>query len=197
MKKIALVSATVFLMSAGTVMAQNKPEAMIAVESAPGTLKVAQGAQFQGKFKSINQKTRAVVVVAPNGTEFKTVLGNEVQNFNQIKVGDLVTLTQVEMLVADIKKPAKVEIREQVITEKVIQAKPGQKPASGVERQVKVIADVTAVDTSKGILTIRGATRTLEIKVKDPSVLKDIKVGTQIEAVITEVITVEVTAPTK
>ena len=108
MKKIALASATVFLMSAATIMAQNKPEALIAVESAPGVLKVAQGSQFQGKFKSINPATRSVVVVAPNGTEFTTVLGNEVQNFNQIKVGDLVTLTQVDILVVDIKKPAKV-----------------------------------------------------------------------------------------
>ena len=197
MKKIALASATVFLMSAATIMAQNKPEALIAVESAPGVLKVAQGSQFQGKFKSINPATRSVVVVAPNGTEFTTVLGNEVQNFNQIKVGDLVTLTQVEILVVDIKKPAKVEIREQVITEKAAQAKPGQKPASGIERQVKVVADVTAVDTKKGILTIRGATRTLELKVNNPNALKDIKVGTQIEAVITEVITIQVTAPTK
>ena len=62
---------------------------------------------------------------------------------------------------------------------------------------MKVVADVTAVDTKKGILTIRGATRTLELKVNNPNAVKDIKVGTQIEAVITEVITIQVTAPTK
>ncbi len=112
MKKIALVSVAVLMMGSSIAIAQNKPQAVVAVETAPGVLKVAEGVQFQGKFKSVDQKTRAVVIVGPNGNEFKTTLGNEVKNFNQIKVGDIVTLTHVEILVADIKKPSKVEIRE-------------------------------------------------------------------------------------
>ncbi len=197
MKKIALVSAAVLMMGTSAVIAQNKPQAVVAVETAPGVLKVAEGVQFQGKFKSIDPKTRQVVIVGPNGNEFKTVLGDEVKNFNQIKVGDIVTLTHVEILVADIKKPSKVEIRERVETEKAARAKLGDKPAAAIERQVSIVADVTAVDDKKGTLTIRGATRTLDIKVKDPSVLKGVKVGTQIEAMVTEIIAIEVTAPKK
>lgn len=197
MKKIALVSAAVLMMGTSAVIAQNKPQAVVAVETTPGVLKVAEGVQFQGKFKSIDPKTRQVVIVGPNGNEFKTVLGDEVKNFNQIKVGDIVTLTHVEILVADIKKPSKVEIRERVETEKAVRAKLGDKPAAAIERQVSIVADVTAVDDKKGTLTIRGATRTLDIKVKDPSVLKGVKVGTQIEAMVTEIIAIEVTAPKK
>ncbi len=197
MKKIALVSAAVLMMGTSVVIAQNKPQAVVAVETAPGVLKVAEGVQFQGKFKSIDPKTRQVVIVGPNGNEFKTVLGDEVKNFNQIKVGDIVTLTHVEILVADIKKPSKVEIRERVETEKAVRAKLGDKPAAAIERQVAIVADVTAVDEKKGTLTIRGATRTLEINVKDPKVLKGVKVGTQIEAMVTEIIAIEVTAPKK
>jgi hypothetical protein len=37
----------------------------------------------------------------------------------------------------------------------------------------------------------------LEIKVKDPKVLKNVKVGTQIEALVTEIIAIEVTTPKK
>lgn len=197
MKKIALVSAAVLMMGTSAVMAQNKPQAVVAVETAPGVLKVAEGVQFQGKFKSIDQKTREVVIVGPNGNEFKTVLGDEVRNFNQIKVGDIVTLTHVEILVADIKKPSKVEIRERVETEKAVRAKLGDKPAAAIERQVTVVADVTAVDDKKGTITLRGATRTLDLKVKDPKVLKGVKVGTQVEATVTEIIAIEVTAPKK
>jgi hypothetical protein len=197
MKKIALVSAAVLMMGSSIAIAQNKPQAVVAVETAPGVLKVAEGVQFQGKFKSVDQKTRQVVIVGPNGNEFKTTLGNEVKNFNQIKVGDIVTLTHVEILVADIKKPSKVEIRERVETEKAVTAKLGDKPAAAIERQVAIVADVTAVDEKKGTLTVRGATRTLDIKVKDPKVLKGVKVGTQIEAVVTEIIAIEVSAPKK
>ncbi len=197
MKKIALVSAAVLLMGSSIAIAQNKPQAVVAVETAPGVLKVAEGVQFQGKFKSVDQKTREVVIVGPNGNEFKTILGNEVKNFNQIKVGDIVTLTHVEIFVADIKKPSKVEIRERVETEKAVTAKLGDKPAAAIERQVAIVADVTAVDEKKGTLTVRGATRTLDIKVKDPKVLKGVKVGTQIEAMVTEIIAIEVSAPKK
>ena len=197
MKKIALVSAVVLMMGSSIAIAQNKPQALVAVEAAPGVLKVAEGVQVQGKFKSVDQKTRQVVIVGPNGNEFKTTLGNEVKNFNQIKVGDIVTLTHVEIFVADIKKPSKVEIRERVETEKAVTAKLGDKPAAAIERQVAIVADVTAVDEKKGTLTVRGATRTLDIKVKDPKVLKGIKVGTQIETVVTEIIAIEVSAPKK
>ncbi len=197
MKKIALVSAAVLMMGTSAVMAQNKPQAVVAVETAPGVLKVAEGVQFQGKFKSVDPKTRQVVIVGPNGNEFKTVLGEEVKNFNQIKVGDIVTLTHVEILVADIKKPSKVEIRERIETEKAARAKLGDKPAAAIERQVTVVADVTAVDEKKGTITLRGATRTLDLKVKDPKVLKGVKVGTQVEATVTEIIAIEVTAPKK
>ena len=197
MKKIALVSAVVLMMGSSIAIAQNKPQAVVAVEAAPGVLKVAEGVQVQGKFKSVDQKTRQVVIVGPKGNEFKTILGNEVKNFNQIKVGDIVTLTHVEIFVADIKKPSKVEIRERVETEKAVTAKLGDKPAAAIERQVAIVADVTAVDEKKGTLTVRGATRTLDIKVKDPKVLKGIKVGTQIETVVTEIIAIEVSAPKK
>jgi len=197
MKKIALVSAAVLMIGSNIAIAQNKPQAVVAVETAPGVLKVAEGVQLQGKFTLVDQKTRQVVIVGPNGNEFKTTLGNEVKNFNQIKVGDIVTLTHVEILVADIKKPSKVEIRERVETEKAVTAKLGDKPAAAIERQVAIVADVTAVDEKKGTLTVRGATRTLDIKVKDPKVLKGVKVGTQIEAMVTEIIAIEVSAPKK
>ena len=197
MKKIALASAAILMMGTSAVMAQNKPQAVVAVETAPGVLKVAEGVQFQGKFKSVDPKTRQVVIVGPNGNEFKTVLGDEVKNFNQIKVGDIVTLTHVEILVADIKKPSKVEIRERIETEKAARAKLGDKPAAAIERQVTVVADVTAVDEKKGTITLRGATRTLDLKVKHPKVLKGVKVGTQVEATVTEIIAIEVTAPKK
>ena len=197
MKKIALVSAAVLMIGSNIAIAQNKPQAVVAVETAPGVLKVAEGVQLQGKFTLVDQKTRQVVIVGPNGNEFKTTLGNEVKNFNQIKVGDIVTLTHVEILVADIKKPSKVEVRERVETEKAVTAKLGDKPAAAIERQVAIVADVTAVDEKKGTLTVRGATRTLDIKVKDPKVLKGVKVGTQIEAMVTEIIAIEVSAPKK
>jgi len=197
MKKIALVSAAVLMMGTSVAIAQNKPQAVVAVETAPGVLKVAEGVQFHDNLdKSLQEHFK--LLETTQGKEKSDNARQEFdKNFNQIKVGDIVTLTHVEILVADIKKPSKVEIRERIETEKAARAKLGDKPAAAIERQVTVVADVTAVDEKKGTITLRGATRTLDLKVKDPKVLKGVKVGTQVEATVTEIIAIEVTAPKK
>ena len=52
---------------------------------------------------------------------------------------------------------------------------------------------MVAINPKAQTITLRGAQRTVELVVKDPAVLKAIKVGNQIEAVFTEAIGLEVT----
>ena len=75
MKKIVLASIALSILAFQPAIAQNQPQAIIAVEAGPGVLKAMEGVQFQGKFKSIDPKTRKVVVVGPEGRELEAVLG--------------------------------------------------------------------------------------------------------------------------
>jgi hypothetical protein len=194
MKKLIIASMMlVAIASISPVMAQNKPQAIIAVDAGPGMLKALEGVQFQGKFKSVDPKTRKVVIVGPEGRELEAILGDEVKNFDKIKVGDIVTMNITKVIVSDV-KVINNGIKEREETVSYSRAQAGDKPAGIIEHQVKIVADVTAIDAKKNIVTIKGPYKTVQVAV-GPEVLKGVKVGNQIEAIITQNITVQVTAP--
>ncbi|MQM32333.1 MAG: hypothetical protein CRU78_18305, partial [Candidatus Accumulibacter phosphatis] len=77
-------------------------------------------------------------------------------------------------------------------------AKPGDKPAAAVVDDVAFIADVEAVDRKTQMITLRGAKKTVKLKIKDPEQLKLINKGDQIEGVYSEAVAVSVIpAPAK
>jgi len=193
MKKLIIASMLAAIASMSPVMAQNKPQAIIAVDAGPGMLKALEGVQFQGKFKSVDPKTRKVVIVGPEGRELEAILGDEVKNFDKIKVGDIVTMTITKVVVSDV-KVINNGIKEREETVSYSRAQSGDKPAGIIEHQVKIVADVTAIDAKKNIVTIKGPYKTVQVAV-GPEVLKGVKVGNQIEAIITQNIAVQVTAP--
>jgi hypothetical protein len=179
------------------VHAQNQPQAAVIVEKAPGAGAVTEAVQLQGKVKSIDKKARTVVVVGPNGNEIDFNLSEEVRNFDQIKVGDLVTLTFVQALALELRKTEKKEPRTRVDSENTVTAKPGQKPGAVTEKSVRVIADVVAVNPKAQTVTLRGPKRTLELAIKDPELLKNVKVGDQVEGVYTEAMALTVSTDKK
>jgi hypothetical protein len=196
MKKIIITASLIMFAGLTSVMAQNKPQAIIAVEAGPGHLIALEGTRFQGKFKSIDPKTRKVIVVGPEGREFEAVLGAEVKNFDRIKVGDIVSLDITKVIVSDVKvSNSGIKEREETIT--YSRAQTGDKPAGIIEHQVRIVADVMAIDAKKNLVTLKGPTKTVQVAIT-PEILKGIKVGNQIEAVITQNIAIQVTAaPTK
>ena len=88
-------------------------------------------------------------------------------------------------------------IRERVESTDAVRAKPGEKSAGAIERTVRVIANVVAVNPKAGTVTLRGPKRTVELVVNDPAQLKEIKVGNQVEAEYVEAVALEVTAAKK
>ena len=60
--------------------------------------------QVQGKVKSIDKKSRTVVIVGAEGKEVAMVVGEDARNFKQLRVGDLVTLTYVQALALELLK---------------------------------------------------------------------------------------------
>lgn len=197
MKKVSLMlAAAVFIVPLAT-HAQNQPQAAVAVVKSPDGGVAAEAVQLQGKIKSVDKKARSVVIVGPNGNEIQMNLSDEVKNFDQIRKGDLVTLTMMHALALELRKVANSGIRERVDSESVRAAKPGEKPGVVVEKSVRVIANVVAVNAKAQTVTLRGPKRTLELALKDPSVLKDVKVGDQVEVDYVEAVALTVSAAPK
>lgn len=77
-------------------------------------------------------------------------LSDEVRNFDQIKVGDLVTLT-MQAIALGLRKVANNGVRERVDSENAVVAKPGEKPGVMVEKSVRVVANVVAVNKAQTV----------------------------------------------
>ncbi len=195
MKKIILPIAAAVLVMPYLAAAQNAPQGAMMVAKGPGEVAAADAIQIQGKVKSIDKQNRSVVVVGPQGKEVALALGPQARNFDQIKVGDLVTLTYVQALALDLHKSVNGgKLGQPIVSEESVRAAPGSKPAGAVERTVSLTANVMKVDQKSQMVTLKGPNRTVELKAKDPAVLQKIKVGDQVDATFTEAIAIEVTA---
>ena len=159
----------------------------------PGVGGVAQTVKVTATITAINAATREVTVKGPKGHEVTLLLGPEVKNFAQMKVGDTVTAEYVESVTLELKKGGKAVVAR---TEQAgaATAKPGEKPGALAGRQLTIVADVTAVDPATQTVTLKGPKQTVDVKVADPEQFKLVKVGDQVEAKYTEALAIAVEA---
>lgn len=199
MKQFPLIVAAAILAAPLAAVAQNAPQAAVIAASAPGKVSVSETVQLQGKIKSIDKKSRSAVIVGANGQEVTATLGDDAKTFSKVRVGDLVTLTYVQAVALELRKVANNGIRERVETQANATSKPGENPAAGMAKSVRVVGNVIAVNQKAQTVTVRGVKRTLELVVNDLAQLKEIKVGDQIEGIFVEAVALEVTpaAPAK
>lgn len=174
-------------------LAQNKPaaNATMAVASAPGTATVAATVTVSATVTAIDKATRQVTLKGPEGKTKTVTAGPEVRNFDQVKVGDTVTMRYVEALTLTLKKDGK-ELRSETVTPAAVRAPAGERPAGAVGQQVEVTANVIAVDPKTQTVTLQGPKQTVDLKVPDAGQFKLIKVGDQIQATFVEAVAVAV-----
>lgn len=196
MKLGTIVLAVAAALSAQAFAQQSPASAEVVVGTAPGKGAVVGTVELRGTVVSVDKAKRAITVKGPKGNEKTLIAGEEVKNFDQIKAGDEIVLKYVEALLLELKKGGGGKV-ERTETEESARAKPGEKPAGVVGRQVTVTADVIALDAKNQMVTLRGPERTVELKIKDPEQFKNIKKGDQIQATYTEALAIGVEAAPK
>jgi hypothetical protein len=197
MKTVTAGSALFALVAAsGLALAQPAPSGGAAVATAPGKAMAAETVKLSATVAAIDKATRAVTLKGPKGNEFTVTAGPDVKNFDQIKVGDQVTLEYFEALSLQLKKGGGLPVAK-TVQEGAAGAKPGERPAGAVGRQVTVVADVVDVNPATQVVTLKGPQRTVELKVRDPEQFKLVKKGDQIEATYTEAVAIAVTPAAK
>lgn len=164
----------------------------VVTSSAPGKGAIAETVKVQATIAAIDKKTREVKLKGAQGDELTVTAGPEVKNFDNMKVGDLVTVEYLRALALELKKGGGLVVQR---TEQSggAAAKPGEKPAGAVGRQVKVVADVVDVDPAKQMIKLKGPQRTVDLHVADPEQFKRVAKGDQVEATFTEAVAVAVT----
>ena len=161
------------------------------VGKGPGVAGAAQTVKVSATVTAVDPTTRVVTLKGSQGNEFEVTAGPEVKNFAQIKVGNRVDVDYIEALTLELKKGGGMPVAR---TEKAgaAGAKPGESPAGVIGRQVTVVADVVAIDKDKGLVTVKGPKRTMDLKVRDPAQLAMIAKGDQVQATYTEALAIAV-----
>jgi hypothetical protein len=185
------VAAIVTGISAGALAQAPGAQGGTMTATAPGKGVVANTIEVTASVEAVNKATREVTIKGPRGHVETVVAGPEVKNFDQIKVGDKVVLRYVEALSLELKKGGTAPVAR---TDSAMggTAKPGEKPAAGVGRQIHVTANVVAVDAATQTVSLKGPKQTVDLHVGDPEQFKLVKVGDQVEATYTEAVALSV-----
>ena len=189
--KIALALITAAL--AATALAQ-QPAATggAIVASEPGKAAIVAAAEISAQVMAIDKATRTLTLKGPKGDSVDIVAGDEVKNFDQIKLGDFVVARYAQALSLELRK-TRVAAGEPTVREEVGKAKPGERPAVGGARQVTALADVTAVDPQKSTITLKGPRgNVVTLNVRNPDQFKVVKKGDQVEVTYTEALALSV-----
>ncbi len=190
--RISLLPA-VLVMSvlAGPVLAQQPPAAAKVTVNEPGKVGVAETLKLTAGVVAIDKASRLITLKTASGKILDLVAGDEVKNFDQIKVGDQLVVMYAQALTLQVRKGG--GIRSSTSTTDTAQAKPGEKPGAAGAREVTILANVLAVDPKKMTITVRGPKGNIvDLKVQNPEHFKVVKKGDQIEMVYVEAVAISV-----
>ena len=192
MRNLALVTTIVLSTLGNAALAQQPPASSKAAVTEPGKASAAVTAEITAQVVGIDKATRTVTLKGPKGKIVDVVAGDEIRNFDQLRVGDMVTARYAAALSLALAK-TKGGVPALTETTDVARAQPGARPGGVVARQVTVLADVIAVDQKKKTITLKGPKgNVVTLDVQNPEHLKVVKQGDQIEAHYTEAVALSV-----
>ncbi len=168
------------------------------IASEPGKAAALRTVELSAKVAGIDKATRTLTLLGERGNLVEIVAGDEVRNFDQIRVGDTVIARYAQALTLELRK-TRVAAGEPAVSEAVGRAAPGEKPAVAGRRTVTAVADVVAVDPAGSTISLKGPKGNIvTLDVRNPDQFKVVKVGDQVEATYTEALAVSVEpAPAK
>ena len=167
----ALLTAAVFALANPMAFAQDKLQPLAAGGE---TIKVS------AKVIAVDQPDRLIGLQLPNGDVVVVKAGDQVRNFGQIKEGDVVNAQYQTAAVISLKKGP--GIRSSTEASSASRAKAGDKPAGAIMKEGSIVANVVAVNADKGTIDVKGpAGRVVHGKVTDKALLKEVRVGDQVE----------------
>lgn len=169
----------------------------VLAQGVPPPVGMAEQAVISAPIVAIDPATQSVTVRGPNGNLYEVVSGEEVKNFGQIRVGDMLTIARGEAIVAGLEPIGSKDTALSESVERTTRAGEGSKPGIMREITTTVTAEVTNVDTARRTISFRGPRETLRtVKVNRPDIdLTQIRKGQMARIVVREVEAIAVLAP--
>jgi Cu/Ag efflux protein CusF len=188
-RKLLVIAALAALVN--TAWAQ-QPETNVEVTKSMGAATFKGTTRMTATVQDIDAATRTVLLKGANGKVVEVEVGDEARNFDQLKVGDVVKVVYRESLSLSLKKNGN-GITSAEETPSMERAPAGAKPGGTLGREIKITANVVAVNHKTKTVTLQGPKgNQVDLKIEDPAQLAHIKKGDQVDVVYTEALAVSV-----
>jgi hypothetical protein len=131
---------------------------------------------------SVDEETREVTLVGPEGDHWTFSAGVEVRNFDQIKRGDRIIASYYEGFAIGL-GPKGSGVKNRLDSIGVARAKKGEKPAVMIAKTIQAVGVVKSVNTMDRTVVIEGVNKTIALEVSEDVDMSEINVGREVEAV--------------
>ena len=148
-----------------------------------------------GTVEAIDHKGRVLTLKDAKGEMVTVDVPAEVRRFDEVNVGDKVTVTYYDNVTVRLKKPGEKAVNA---GEAAVTPGAGPKRAGTVAKQRTMTATVEAIDPNVPSITFKGPKGwKYSRRVLDKEVLKQVKVGDQVDFTWTEAVILQVDSPKK
>ena len=148
-----------------------------------------------GTVTAIDTPNRLITIRNQTNEEVQVHADETVRNFDQIRVGDVVSLDYKRSVAVDIQPAGSAEPGAYIKEDEDV-AKLGEKPRAGMSQTVTVLAPILAIDTARNTITVKGPRgNVVELDVIRPehqARLSQLKVGDILRVAFTEAAAVSV-----
>ena len=154
----------------------------------------------RGKVQAIDQAARTVTVQGDTGSVVTLDVPTTATRFDQVKVGDIVTMTYYDRVSVRPKAAGEAAVNNVIEPTTTTTANPGALPGATRARHRVATMTLTALDPATRAVTFQGPkgnsyTRYV-LDTVDPAVFKALKVGDRVDVTWTEALSLQVTEAT-
>lgn len=200
--KLASIALSTLLISSFA-LAQNDPTAQVnefaktvgGIE-APSCINCSSIIQSMATVEKINKKTREITFKNESGKRSIFKAPTDVRNFNQLKVGDIVTTTVTTFTDIQVTRGA-LETKSRVIKESLSKARLGSKPGVKMKKVVVDQAKIIDLDYKTKSVTLESMHGMLTITPHNPEHFRILRVGDIVDAITERTVEINTTAPAK
>jgi hypothetical protein len=165
----------------------------VAADKAPEPKKVTSVQTITAAITAIDAAKRLITLKGPKGESVTFEASEDVKRFNELKVGDNVTIKYTESLVARIAKPG--EMSSAAVTGGRSE---GAKPGAVARGEATIVVTLMNIDMETPSVTFKTAEGEVRSRhVKDKKNLEGFKVGDKVAVTYTESLAIDVTTPAK
>ncbi len=159
--------------------------------SEPGRAELTRVLTLTARIEGVDAETRMLTLQAPDGRNVEYVADDDVRNFDQIEVGDMVELNVLQSLRLEL-VTAGTDAKPEGKTA-MARAEPGVKPGAAVGSRVTFMTDVVRVDREANVISLKDPDGSVvDFDVQNPAQFDVVKVGDKVRATYTEAIALEV-----